>query len=143
MTQSGGMLNKQLFLLDTKTYTWITNFQSNNPTTPTSTPTIIPTTSTYQLPTSSSTNSYFTSTSNSFATIVIVVCIVGSLAVLISVIIMVYFILKSRKSNKDNPDNNIIQQPSSNDYDTRFLQGTPRGNDYYNTRFPQHPHNSL
>ena len=28
MTQSGGMLNKQLFLLDTKTYTWITNFQT-------------------------------------------------------------------------------------------------------------------
>jgi len=63
---------------------------------------------------------------------------VGSFAILISGIAVIYFILKYRKSNQDNPDNTIIQRSSSNgNYNSRFSQST-QGNDYYNTRFPQH-----
>ena len=80
-TQPGGILNKNVFLFDTKTYTWTTNFQVN------------PSAST-------SVSSESTSTTSSSQPIIIAVSIVGSLVVLISVIAIVFFTLRYRKNNQ-------------------------------------------
>ena len=89
-TQSGIISKevcKEVFLLDTKTYTWITNFQTNQ------------SVSSPSSPSPSLSNSYSQS-SNSSTGIIIAVSVVGSLIVIISGTALVFFILKHRRDNQ-------------------------------------------
>ena len=110
MTQSSGSLNKDVFLLDTKTYTWITSFQPNSSTS--STPPISPI------------NNNTVSISQSSKPpigVIIGASIGGLLVVVISGIAIAFFILKHRKHavsadyNEVGADSNqdIIEIPGS------------------------------
>ena len=93
-TTQNKTLNKEVFLLDTKTYTWITNFQTNQ------------SVSSPSSPSPSLSNSYSQS-SNSSTGIIIAVSVVGSLIVIISGTALV---LKYRRKNK-----HIVEIPGSSD----------------------------
>ncbi len=97
ITTQSGILNKKVYLLDTKTYTWITNFQTKQ------------SVSSPSSPSPSLSNSYSQS-SNSSTGIIIAVSVVGSLIVIISGTALVFFILKYRRNNQ-----HTIEIPSSSD----------------------------
>ena len=111
MTQSGGMLNKQLFLLDTKSYTWMTNFQGNS-----TTPSSSYTSPNSGIPSSTDANStpVAQSSNSSSNAIIIAVSVVGSLVVLFAVIAIILFIVRYRKNNqKDkNQDYQNLNNPN-------------------------------
>ena len=93
ITTQGGILNKNVFLLDTKTYTWITNFQAKQPASS-------PSNSGTQ-PVNSNIVSYPQS-SNSSTGIIIAVSIVGSLVIVVSGILIIFFIIKYKRNNQNN-----------------------------------------
>src|SRR5437016_2419117 len=108
MTQSGGTLNKEVFLLDTKTYTWITSFQANSSTSSSSSSTPISSTPTSSTPPTG---------------VIIGASIGGSLVIIVSGIAIAFFILKHRKHTaitdynkmRTNSGQDIIEIPSSTD----------------------------
>ena len=105
MTQSSGMLNKQLFLLDIKTYTWITNFQTKQSVSSSVSSSIFSSSSgTSPINSSIAPDSQ---SSNSSTGIIIAVSVVGSLIVIISGTALV---LKYRRKNK-----HIVEIPGSSD----------------------------
>src|SRR4051812_42242405 len=95
-TQTGGIINKDLYLLDTKNYTWITSFQVN----PTLTTSISPTN---------------TSESQPLTGVIIAISVLSSVVAIIAGIAVTFFILKYRKNNQyKNPG--VIETPGSKDF---------------------------
>ena len=88
-----GGFNKDVFLLDMKTYTWVTNFQAKP--TASSAPPI----SSGDAP----------QVSNSLTVIVITASVVGSLVAIISGIAIVFFILKHKNNNSNNRNRQSYQ----------------------------------
>ncbi len=101
ITTQNGTLNKEVFLLDTKTYTWITNFQTKQ-----SVSSSIFSSSSGTSPINSSI-APDSQSSNSSTGIIIAVSVVGSLIVIISGTALV---LKYRRNNK-----HIVEIPGSSD----------------------------
>ena len=94
ITTQSGIINKEVFLLDTKTYIWITNFQTKQSVSSSSSP-------------SPSLSNSYSQSSNSSTGIIIAVSVVGSLIVIISGTALV---LKYRRNNK-----HIVEIPGSSD----------------------------
>nr|CAG8598865.1 15092_t:CDS:2 [Entrophospora candida] len=96
LTTQLGNLNREIFLFDTKSYTWMANFQPNPDN-------------------SSPTNSNSTSTNDgggSGSFVPSIIAGIASLVVIISGILVAFYILKRRKSKAEK----IIEMPSSSDY---------------------------
>ena len=92
ITTQNGILNEKVFLLDTKTYTWVTNFQASSSSTP-----------------SSPINNH----TKSLKSIKIFVGISIGVFVVIVVAAIAFFILKHRNPIIETPSIGI---PSSDDY---------------------------
>jgi len=107
-TTQNKTLNKEVFLLDTKTYTWITNFQTKQ--------SISSSASSSTFSSSSGTSPINSSiapdspSTNSLTGIIVAVSVVGFLIVIISGTVLV---LKYRKYRKNNQD--VIEIPGSSD----------------------------
>ena len=108
ITTQNGILNKEVFLLDTKTYTWITNFQTKQSVSASSLSSTFPSSSGTS-PINSSIAPDSPST-NSLTGIIVAVSVVGFLIVIISGTVLV---LKYRKYRKNNQD--VIEIPGSSD----------------------------
>ena len=104
-----GTLNKEVFLLDTKTYTWISNFQTKQSVSSSSLSSSTFSSSSGTSPINSSIAPDSPST-NSLTGIIVAVSVVGFLIVIISGTVLV---LKYRKYRKNNQD--VIEIPGSSD----------------------------
>ena len=114
MTQTGGILNKQLFLLDTKSYTWVTKFQANS--SPTSTNTNNPPS------TSTNTNNSSSTSTNINVGMIsgLIIAGVTLIIIIILVIILVKRFMLSKKEKNSNADNNVIISIHENDNNDRY-----------------------
>ena len=97
ITTQSGNLNNNVFLFDTKAYTWMTKFQAN------------PSGAT-------STDVNTTSTSQSLTGMIIAVCVMGSLIVIISGIAITFCIFKRKISIVTVDKSTTIKIPSSTDH---------------------------